>query len=132
MNLALTLLSIPFVITDIRHHRISNRLIVFSAFALSTICLFTHHSVSPFTCLCILISSPCLLRWGIGAGDIKLLSTLSFFFIPFSWIGLSSFLMAFSVLSALFLIQHLIRAKTFIGAIPLAPAICGAVIWCAR
>ena len=35
-------------------------------------------------------------------------------------------------LSALFLLHHLIRAKTFIGAVPLAPAICGAVIWCAR
>jgi PTH1 family peptidyl-tRNA hydrolase len=72
------------------------------------------------------------LRIGIGAGDIKLLSVLAFFFAPLTWDLASRFLLSFTLISATLLIIALVRSRSFAGSIALAPAICGAVIWCAR
>lgn len=130
--MALILISTFWSITDIRLHKISNRSLIASIATFSVLLCFTDSQVNPITFATVLIFSPILLRWGIGAGDIKLLTVLSLFFIPFSWLALSNFLIVFSLLAALFLVNQLARSHSFAGAIPLAPAICGAVIWCAR
>ena len=129
---ALILISIYISFEDVRHHRISNRVLAISFLFLLSLSLVTQRSMNPITALAVLILAPLILRAGIGAGDIKLLAVLAFFFIPFSWDMASEFLLSFTLISATLLVIALVRRHSFAGSIALAPAICGAVIWCAR
>jgi len=132
MFAALILISIYVSFKDVRHHRISNRVLSIAILLLLSLSVATQRSMYPITALAVLILAPLILRAGIGAGDIKLLAVLAFFFIPFSWDMASEFLLSFTLISATLLVIALVRRHSFAGSIALAPAICGAVIWCAR
>jgi len=132
MFAALILISIYVSFKDVRHHRISNRVLSIAILLLLSLSVATQRSMYPITALAVSILAPLILRAGIGAGDIKLLAVLAFFFIPFSWDMASEFLLSFTLISATLLVIALVRRHSFAGSIALAPAICGAVIWCAR
>jgi hypothetical protein len=132
MFVTLILLSIYISFVDICRHRISNRVLLIAFLSLLLLSAITQAGVHPVTGLSILFFAPPILRAGIGAGDVKLLAVLAFFFIPLTWQMASDFLLSFTVISAALLVIALVRSHSFAGSIALAPAICGAVIWCAR
>ncbi len=132
MFVALILFSLYISFVDIRHHRISNRVLWITFLSLILLSVATHTDVYPLTGLSVLLLTPLILWARIGAGDIKLLIVLSFFYIPITWDMASDFLLSFTLIATALLIIQLIRFHSFAGSIALAPAICGAVIWCAR
>ena len=132
MFVSLILLSIYISFVDICRHRISNRVLLIAFISLLLLSAITQAGIHPVTGLSILFFAPLILRAGIGAGDVKLLAVLAFFFIPLTWHMASDFLLSFTVISAALLVIALVRSHSFAGSIALAPAICGAVIWCAR
>ena len=132
MLIALVLISLYISFQDVLHHRISNRVLFLSLIFLLSLSVLTQRDLHPISGLCVLLFAPLILRAGIGAGDIKLLSLLAVFFIPLSWEIASEFLLSFTLISAILLLIALVRRQSFSGSIALAPAICGAVIWCAR
>ena len=132
MFVALILFSLYISFVDIRHHRISNRVLWITFLSLILLSVATHTDVYPLTALSVLLFTPLILWARIGAGDIKLLIVLSFFYIPITWDMASDFLLSFTLIATALLIIQLIRFHSFAGSIALAPAICGAVIWCAR
>jgi len=132
MFVTLILLSIYISFVDICRHRISNRVLLIAFLSLLLLSAITQAGVHPVTGLSILFFAPLILRAGIGAGDVKLLAVLAFFFIPLTWHMASDFLLSFTVISAALLVIALVRSHSFAGSIALAPAIFGAVIWCAR
>jgi Flp pilus assembly protein protease CpaA len=132
MFVTLILLSIYISSVDICRHRISNRVLSIAFLSLLLLSAITQAGIHPVTGLSILFFAPLILRAGIGAGDVKLLAVLAFFFIPLTWHMASDFLLSFTVISAALLVIALVRSHSFAGSIALAPAICGAVIWCAR
>ena len=132
MFVALILFSLFISFVDIRYHRISNRVVWITFLSLLSLSVATHTDVYPLTGLSVLLFTPLILWARIGAGDIKLLIVLSFFYIPITWDMASDFLLSFTLIATALLIIQLIRFHSFAGSIALAPAICGAVIWCAR
>jgi Flp pilus assembly protein protease CpaA len=132
MFVALILFSLYISFVDARHHRISNRVLLITFLSLLALSVITETGVHPLTGLSVLLFTPLILRVGIGAGDIKLLTVLTLFFIPLTWDMASDFLLSFTLISATLLIIRLAKSQSFTGSIALAPAICGAVIWCAR
>ena len=132
MFVALILFSLYISFVDIRHHRISNRVLWITFLSLILLSVATHTDVYPLTALSVLLFTPLILWARIGAGDIKLLIVLSFFYIPITWDMASDFLLSFTLIATALLIIQLVRSHSFAGSIALAPAICGAVIWCAR
>jgi Flp pilus assembly protein protease CpaA len=132
MFLALILISLYISFVDFRHHRISNRDLLLTFLLLLSLSAITQTGVHPLTAFSILLFSPLILRARIGAGDIKLLTVLAFFFIPLTWDIASDFSLSFTLITAALLVIQLLRSHSFAESIALAPAICGAVIWCAR
>lgn len=132
MFVALILFSLYISFVDIRHHRISNRVLWITFLFLLSLSAATHIHVYPLSGLSVLLFTPLILQARIGAGDIKLLIVLSFFYIPITWDMASDFLLSFTLIATALLIIQLVRSHSFAGSIALAPAICGAVIWCAR
>jgi Flp pilus assembly protein protease CpaA len=129
---ALIAISIYISYVDIKRHLITNRALLCATSIFLLLSAFTRIEVQPLSCLLVLVSAPLVLWLGVGAGDIKLLALLAFFFIPFSWQIGTRFLLAFSLISSALLAQRLIKSHSLAGSLALAPAICGAVIWCAR
>jgi Flp pilus assembly protein protease CpaA len=132
MFVALIAISIYISYVDIKWHLITNRALLFSFFTFLTLSPITRSEVHPLSGLLVLVLAPPVLWLGVGAGDIKLLAILTFFFIPFSWQFGTRFLLAFSLISSTLLALRLIKSHSLAGSLALAPAICGAVIWCAR
>jgi Flp pilus assembly protein protease CpaA len=132
MYAALILISLYISFEDFRHHRISNRVLLISLGSLLVISFITHTDIHPLSALSVLLLTPLTLQAGIGAGDMKLLTVLAFFFIPLTWEMAADFIFSFTLITAVLLAIALVRSHSFAGSIALAPAICGAVIWCAR
>jgi Flp pilus assembly protein protease CpaA len=132
MFAALILISLYISINDFRHHRISNRALLISLESLLLISFVTHTDLHPLSAFLVLLFTPLILLARIGAGDMKLLTVLAFFFIPLTWQMAADFIFSFTLMSAALLAIALVRSHSFAGSIALAPAICGAVIWCAR
>jgi Flp pilus assembly protein protease CpaA len=132
MFAALTFISIYVSFVDFHCHRISNRTLLLTFLSLFSLSAITQTSVYPLTSFAVLLFTPLTLRARIGAGDIKLLTVLAFFFIPLTWDMASDFLLSFTLIAAALLVIQLLKSHSFAGSIALAPAICGAVIWCAR
>jgi Flp pilus assembly protein protease CpaA len=132
MFVALILFSLYISFVDVRHHRISNRVLLITFLSLLALAVITETGVHPLTGFSVLLFTPLILRARIGAGDIKLLTVLALFFIPLTWDMASDFLLSFTLISATLLIIRVAKSQSFSGSIALAPAICGAVIWCAR
>jgi Flp pilus assembly protein protease CpaA len=132
MNLLLVGFSLLFSVIDIRSHRIPNRLLFIFVLLLSIVAYFVSAPVHLFSAAIIGALSIALLFLGLGAGDMKLATILGFFFLPTTALIAVDFLLAFSLISGVSLVIKLLRSRRFAGSIALAPAICGAVIWCAR
>jgi Flp pilus assembly protein protease CpaA len=132
MVLALFAISSYICVVDIKSHLITNRALVCASLTFLSLSALTQWHVHPLTGLLVIFVAPLILMLGIGAGDIKLLILLTFFFIPFSWKVGTEFLLSFSFICLALLAERLVRSHSLAGSIALAPAICGAVIWCAR
>jgi Flp pilus assembly protein protease CpaA len=129
---ALIAISLYISFVDIQKHRIANRALLIALLILLPLATQLKSEIHPMSALLVLLCTPLALKVGIGAGDIKLLSLLSFFFIPLTWQVGARFLFAFSLIALALLAYQLGRFRSFAGSVALAPAICGAVIWCAR
>jgi Flp pilus assembly protein protease CpaA len=109
---------------DIKNHRIQNL-----ALALLTIVAMfdPRHSVNLLLAVITLLFGYFLYRFlSVGAGDIKLITVLVLFLIPAT--AIETFWIYFS-LFAIVLITFLRKSATsHQGHIPLAPALCGAVL----
>ena len=132
MFLALIAISSYICVVDIKSHLITNRALGFASLTFLSLSALTQRHVHPLTGLLVILVTPLILMLGIGAGDVKLLILLTFFFIPFSWKVGTEFLLSFSYICLALLAERLVRSHSLAGSIALAPAICGAVIWCAR
>jgi Flp pilus assembly protein protease CpaA len=97
----------------------------------ATLTLLENGIFYPQSALLALLCSPLALKFKIGAGDIKLFATLSAFFLPLTINTIVEFLSAFSAIAALLVVVSIIKARTLQSSIALAPALCGAFIWCA-
>ena len=132
MIFALTAISLYLSVMDLKFHKILNRNLLISLILLAIGSQLSGSELNPVSALLVLLCTPVCLKLGIGAGDLKLLSLLAFFFIPLSWSVILGFLRAFSTISLGLLVIQLFRIRSLAGNIALAPAICGSVIWCAR
>lgn len=116
---------------DLRTHRISNKSLLLGLFAFSGLACIQSSNVYPKSLLVSVVVAPILLKLKLGAGDVKLLFLLSFFFLPATLLVLLKFLAALSVISMALILVHLLGGGSARSNIAFAPAICGAVIWCA-
>jgi len=132
MLVALVGFSIYISLMDLKHHRISNRSLLLGALTFSLLSLIQDYSFFLSSALITLVFAPMVLKAGVGAGDIKLTTVLSIFFLPSNLSTLLHFLSAFVVISSALLLFNIAKEKSLKSSIALAPAICGAVIWCAR
>lgn len=132
MLLVLMAFSIYISWVDIKSHRISNSSLLFGSVVFILLILVEDRSLFWVSALLTLALAPLALRAKIGAGDIKLTIILSLFFLPSNLSTLLQFLPAFTLISSSLLIFNFAKEKSLSSSIPLAPAICGAVIWCAR
>jgi Flp pilus assembly protein protease CpaA len=128
---SLIVFSIYFSYIDLKIHKIRNRTILIALICFASLTLFESGAFYPQSSLFVLLCSPLALKFKIGAGDVKLFATLSAFFLPFSLNATVQFLSAFSAIAALLMVITIIKARTLQSSIALAPAICGAFIWCA-
>jgi len=117
---------------DLRTHRISNRSLLLGLAGFATLSVIVGSSIYPKSLLASLIAAPILLKVKFGAGDVKLLFLLATFFLPSTLVVLLKFSTALSVISTLLILIHLLGGRSLRSNIAFAPAICGAVIWCAR
>jgi len=129
--LALIAISLYISFIDLNSHKISNKSILLAFIFFILLTLFQSAPIYPATALLTLLSSPLILRFKIGAGDIKLFAVLSLFFLPISFDSLFEFISVFSIIAALLIVITLFKERTLQSSIALAPAICGAFIWCA-
>ena len=131
MYLALILFSIYISYFDFKSHKIPNKAILIALIFFASHTLLESGRIYPQSALLTLLSSPLFLKFKIGAGDIKLFAALSTFFLPFSFEMAVAFISAFSAIAALLLVISIIKQRSLQSSIALAPAICGAFIWCA-
>lgn len=132
MFIALLGFSIYISLVDIKRHRISNRSLFIGAISFALLAIFEERTLYWSSSLLTLAFAPVALRAKIGAGDIKLTSLLALFFLPLKHSILVQALTCFVVISSAFLIFNIAKENSLKSSIALAPAICGAVIWCAR
>ena len=131
MYLSLIVFSIYISYVDLKSHKIRNRTILLALICFASLTLLEDGIFYPQSALLALLCSPLALKFNIGAGDIKLFATLSAFFLPLSFDTTVQFLSGFSAIAALLVVVTIIKARTLQSSIALAPAICGAFIWCA-
>jgi Flp pilus assembly protein protease CpaA len=131
MYSALICFSFYFSYVDLKSHRISNKAILFALILFSIFTALQSGSIHPASTLIVLLFAPLFLKLKVGAGDIKLFALLSAFFLPHSFDMAVDFVSAFSAISALLIVITTFRERTMQSSIALAPAICGAFIWCA-
>ena len=131
MYFSLIAFSIYFSYVDIKSRKIRNRAILLALIFFAFFTLLEDGAFYSESALLSLLCAPLALKFKIGAGDIKLFATLSAFFLPLSFHTTVQFLSAFSAIAALLMMITIIKARTLQSSIALAPAICGAVIWCA-
>lgn len=131
MFIALVLLTSYLSYIDVRTHRISNKSLLLGFFAFSVLACMQGSIVYPKSLLVSVVVAPILLKFKLGAGDVKLLFLFSFFFLPATLLVLLKFLAALSVISMALILIHLLGGGSARSNIAFAPAISGAVIWCA-
>ena len=131
MYLGLIIFSIYISFIDLKSHRIPNRAIFFAFIYFLVFTVLQGKVVYPTSALISLICAPILLKFKVGAGDIKLFMILSTFFLPNTFEIAVAFLTAFSAIAALLTLITTVKERTLRTSVALAPAICGAFIWCA-
>jgi Flp pilus assembly protein protease CpaA len=132
MFLALLVYSAYISFVDLKIHRITNRSLLFGAITFASLALIQGEPLYWRSVLVTLTIAPIALKAKVGGGDIKLAILLSLFFLPSSLLALTQFSTAFAAISSALVIWSMFKEKSLKSSIALAPAICGAVIWCAR
>ena len=132
MFVALLAFSCYISIKDCQTHKISNKSLLFGATGFLLLASISGSNLQFLTLLICVAISPLLLLTRFGAGDVKLLAILALFFLPNTLTTLINFLTAISAISAGLILIVALRERTFSASIAFGPAICGAVIWCAR
>ena len=131
MYLALIGFSLYISYIDLKSHRIPNKILLCALLLFLSITVAQGAPVYlKSAVISILISLP-LVKFRVGAGDIKLLILTAFFFLPPNLEILIRFLSAFSAIAVSLIFFTLFKEKSLQSSIALAPAICGAVIWSA-
>lgn len=131
MYIALLFFSIYISYIDLKIHKIQNKAVLLALIFFASLTLLEGGSFYPQSAFLALLTSPLSLKVKIGAGDIKLFATLSAFFLPFSFDAVVEFTTVFSAIAALFTLLTILKQRSLQSSIALAPAICGAFIWCA-
>ena len=132
MYLTLILLSAYISLFDWKYHRITNKSLLLSFVGLSALSLLTNSSLRIWASTILLLFCLVAYKYGLGAGDVKLIALLSIFFLPNTSARLADLFGAFSVVSLISIWIHRFQGGTLADPIALAPAICAAFIWCAR
>ena len=132
MFLSLLIFSTYISIIDWQRQKISNRSLLFGLITFLGLSQFADRDLHLVSLLLCILVSPLLLMARVGAGDVKLLGLLAIFFLPNTLITLVNFLSAISIISSCLTLSTLLRRRTLATSIAFGPAICGAVIWCAR
>ena len=131
MYLALIGFSIYISYIDLKIHKIRNRTLLFAFSTLSALSTFQGQIFHLRIVLLILLISPIFLKLGVGAGDIKLSAVFAVFFAPTSLRMALDFTYVFSAIAAFLTLISAFKERSIQSSIALAPAICGAFIWCA-
>ena len=132
MFLTLIVFSIWFSYFDLRYHRITNRSLGILFVGLSVALLVENSEFHVVSSVLVSLISVIGYKYGLGAGDVKLAAVLSLYFLPPSQPAFSEAITGFLAISSLSIFLHLIFGRKLTDSIALAPAICGAFIWCAR
>jgi Flp pilus assembly protein protease CpaA len=132
MYLALAVFSMYISIKDVKLHRISNRSLAIGVFCFTALALVQGEPLYWQSALFSIAIAPIAISAKVGAGDIKLIALLSLFFLPSTLDSLLQFSVAFTVIGSALAVFSIAKERTLSKSIALAPAICGAVIWCAR
>ena len=132
MYLALIGFSLYISYIDLKTHRISNKSLLLAFPIFLALTLIDGSSLNPRSALSSALLAPILMKAKVGAGDLKLLILLAYFFLPCTLFVGVQFLTAFSLGSLALILQSGMKHRNLQSSIALAPAICGAVIWCAR
>lgn len=132
MYLALIGFSLYISYIDLKTHRISNKSLLLAFPIFLALTLIDGSSLNPRSALSSALLAPILMKAKVGAGDLKLLILLAFFFLPCTLFVGVQFLTAFSLGALALILQSGMKHRNLHSSIALAPAICGAVIWCAR
>ena len=131
MYLGLIFFSIYISFIDLKSHRIPNRAILVALIFFLTLTGLQGRGLYPTSAVISLLAAPILLKFKVGAGDIKLFMILSTFFLPNTFEMAVAFSTAFSAIAALLTLITTVKERTLHSSVALAPAICGAFIWCA-
>jgi len=132
MFLALVVFSTYISIKDWQTQKISNKSLLFGLLSFLPLSILQGENLQLLTLLICSCIAPLLIFAKVGAGDVKLLALLAVFFLPSTLIILLNFLSAISVISTVLLVIQGARYRSLGASIAFGPAICGAVIWCAR
>ena len=132
MQLTLYLLSTYISIFDWKYHRITNSSLLISVVVLTAVSRLTDSEVHIVGSTLILLISLVGYKYGLGAGDVKLIALLSNFFLPNTSAGLIDLVAGFTMASIFLTAMHRSQGRSLADPIALAPAICAAFIWCAR
>ncbi len=124
--------SLYISIVDITTHKIRNQTLIFTAAVFITTTFLGEGQIHFASSFAIFLLGFMAMRFGLGAGDVKLAALLALFFLPLEVSRLSDFIEGFILGGVLLLIGHLISRRSLADPIALAPAICAAFIWCAR
>ena len=130
---ALLLISSLYIsIVDITTHKIRNQTLILTAAVFITTTFLGEGQIHFASSFAIFLLGFMAMRFGLGAGDVKLAALLALFFLPLEVSRWSDFIEGFILGGVLLLIGHLISRRSLADPIALAPAICAAFIWCAR
>jgi len=132
VQLTLFLLSTYISLFDWKYHRITNSSLLVSFVVLTAVSRFTDSEVHIVDSTLILLISLVCYKYGLGAGDVKLIALLSIFFLTNASAGLVDLVAGFTVASLILIAMHRFQGRSLADPIALAPAICAAFIWCAR
>jgi len=124
--------SVYISIVDLASHKIRNRTLIVVGIGLSAITVIVNGKFYLLSALATLLFGSLAISCGLGAGDVKLATLLSLFFLPLEISRWSELCISFVVACVLLLFIHLVSRKSIAEPIALAPAICAAFIWCAR
>lgn len=132
MFAALLISSLRFSYHDLKTHRILNRDIVLALTLFFGVTLLTHNEIFVKSSLVTAIFGALVaVVFGVGMGDVKLLTLFTLFFIPLTFEAYVRLLFGFLIGSSITVLGLLIKYKSVKIAVPLAPSICLGVIYSA-
>ena len=131
MYLALIGFSIYISYIDLKMHKIRNQTLILSLLTLLTLSIIQGQVFHLRIALIALLISPFFLKLSVGAGDVKLFIVFAIFFAPSSLKMVQEFTYVFCAIAGLITVIDVLKKRSIQANIALAPAICGAFIWCA-